>query len=99
MIETIQEEASSPTSARPDASFMFPPPAHADHSVVVVDQDIDASDWDEDSWLQALRRYYELHREANEEVETSRKLWNDTPWSIHALQCTFPFYFCRVVPR
>lgn len=87
MIETILEEAASPTSPRADTSFMFPPPATANDSVLIVDHDVDASDWDEDTWLQAMRRYHELRTEAHEEVETSRKMWHDTPWSVHALQC------------
>lgn len=34
-----------------------------------------------------LRRYYTLQREAQEEIEHSRSLWEDTPYSFEELSC------------
>lgn len=88
LIETIQEEGASPNSAAGERSFIFPPNASHD-SVHIVDPD-DPFEWDEDAWLQTLRRFHQLRTEADEEVETSKKTWHDTPWSIHALQSFNP---------
>ncbi|GJJ13064.1 hypothetical protein Clacol_007313 [Clathrus columnatus] len=51
---------------------------------------IEVQGWDEERWVIGLRRYYALRNEAYEEINHSRLVWPDTPFSLHALQTFVP---------
>jgi hypothetical protein len=45
---------------------------------------------DDEENLLAWRRYHALKDEADDTVIESRRLWEDTPFSIFAIQCKLP---------
>ena len=57
--------------------------AEASHS---LEPAVRVVDWDEDSQFPALRRFFALKDEAHEIVAASRRVWEDTPFSLYALQ-------------
>jgi serine/arginine repetitive matrix protein 2 len=91
--ETIQEEIpvfTSPPPAPepvPQVAKAEPPPP----SVYIVEdtEAADNMDWDEETSVIAMRRYWALKDEAQDTVKESRRVWMDTPFSIFALQCEF----------
>jgi hypothetical protein len=44
--------------------------------------------WVEETGIIALRRYYALRDEAQDTVVESKRTWEDTPFSVFAVQCT-----------
>lgn len=60
-------------------------------SVFIVDEDTASihsgtTTWDDERGIVALRRYYELRDEAEHLVKESQRTWEDTPFSIYAVQ-------------
>jgi len=88
--ETIEEEQSilsgPPALAKQEGVVSGKEP----EGVYIVDPaetgDVD-SVWDDDRGIVALRRYFALRDEAENLVTESRKVWEDTPFSIFATQC------------
>ena len=97
--ETIEEEASilgsSPSPQRPTPQSLAKQAANSmmNNSVYVVESDGDSiySECDDERGITTLRRYYALRSEAEVTVDESKRLWNDTPFSVFALQCEFTF--------
>ncbi len=95
--ETIQEESfvlsSSPSPAKPSVptsvskSMCLP----ISDSVVIVDPETSSiiSDWDDEHGIVTLRKYCALRDEAHETVTESKRVWEDTPFSIFAVQCEY----------
>ncbi|EMD32355.1 hypothetical protein CERSUDRAFT_108803 [Gelatoporia subvermispora B] len=96
--ETIQEEASilltspSPAQTATAASDVDSSLSVQHDSVLVVDADIDSglSDWDDEHGIVTLRKYYALRDEADETVQESKRAWQDTSFSIYAVQSFDP---------
>ncbi|PSS31100.1 hypothetical protein PHLCEN_2v2356 [Hermanssonia centrifuga] len=96
--ETIQEESfvlsSSPSPAKPSVptsvskSMCLP----ISDSVVIVDPETSSiiSDWDDEHGIVTLRKYCALRDEAHETVTESKRVWEDTPFSIFAVQSFDP---------
>ena len=97
--ETIQEESfvlssspsvshenlSVPGSAEHTVSLSFP----QNDSVYIVDPETTtrSGDWDTETGILTLRKYYALRDEAGETVTESKKVWTDTAFSTFAMQC------------
>lgn len=47
--------------------------------------------WEDERGIVALRKFYALRDEAENTVFESKRIWMDTPFSLNALQCKFPF--------
>jgi serine/arginine repetitive matrix protein 2 len=102
IIETIEEEHSAVLGVPPQLDAIAASPArtanlsNANQSVVIVDSDADSRrsslEWDPNHGL-SLRRYYALKDEANDVVQDSKRVWNDTPFSLFALQGMIPSLF------
>ena len=103
--ETIEEEMSStvnsPVPPAPSiASKKSNPSIHCE-PVFIVDPDTASADmnssshslWDDETGIIALRRYYALRDEAQDAVVESKRVWEDTPFSLFAVQCTHTFGF------
>jgi serine/arginine repetitive matrix protein 2 len=43
--------------------------------------------WDDELGIIALRKYYALRNEAQYTVVESKRTWEDTPFSVFAVQC------------
>lgn len=92
--ETIQEESlvlsGSPTpvkSAEQSSLLRAAPPEFSTDSVYVVDPETASiSDWDDEHGIVSMRKYYALRDEAEDTVVESKKAWEDTPFSIFAVQ-------------
>lgn len=100
--ETIEEESyvfsSSPSPARPSLPSVpasltkaIASPQVRD-SVYIVDSDTQSlvsfsEDWDDERGIVGLRRYYALRDEADHTVTESKRVWQDTPFSVFAVQC------------
>lgn len=93
--ETIEEESVVLSSAPSPAKSSSPSvvnvvaPDISQDSVYIVDPESAPTDgpWDNEHGIGALRRYFALREEAQETVTASKKLWEDTPFSVFALQC------------
>lgn len=93
--ETIQEESSvyssSPSSHHPTPQSVAKQAASslANDTVYIVDSDGDSiySQYDDETGITTLRRYYALRDEAQVTVDESKRIWLDTPFSLFALQC------------
>lgn len=88
MYETIDEETSSPDKDSPVSKKCSPATMEP---IYVVDEDTASihsgiSTWDDEHGIVALRRFYELRDEAEHIVMESKMTWEDTPFSIFALQ-------------
>ncbi|THG95127.1 hypothetical protein EW026_g6465, partial [Hermanssonia centrifuga] len=61
-------------------------------SVVIVDPETSSiiSDWDDEHGIVTLRKYCALRDEAHETVTESKRVWEDTPFSIFAVQSFDP---------
>jgi len=87
VIKELQEEA-------PELCYS---PAHSHHSSAsdyslasprrVPNRAVDIVEGT-DGRIFKLRRYSTLQQEAEEEVSRSRYVWEDTPFSVYALNCT-----------
>jgi serine/arginine repetitive matrix protein 2 len=81
--ETIEEEQASVHNS-PAISKNSPTIRQA---VYIVDPQSPEYDiWDDEQGIEALRRYYALRDEAQNTVTESKQLWEDTPFSLFALQ-------------
>ncbi|KAI0339201.1 hypothetical protein BDW22DRAFT_606971 [Trametopsis cervina] len=100
--ETIQEESvvlsSSPSlsleSASPPSTVLVKP-ASAEipqDSIFIVDADSAEYEehWDEESGVMSMRRYFALKEEAHETVTESKRVWEDTAFSLFAVQSFQP---------
>ncbi|KAH6901141.1 hypothetical protein BKA70DRAFT_1115030 [Coprinopsis sp. MPI-PUGE-AT-0042] len=56
-------------------------------SIISVDQE---TSWDDERGIMAMRKFYTLKDEAHVTVEESRRQWEDTPFSVYALQTFDP---------
>ena len=85
--ETIEEENhTTVTDGFPDSVKALSPVI--DDGVIIVDPD-DASGLQcDERGIVALRKYYTLKGEADTTIQESKQLWQDTPFSIYAVQCT-----------
>ena len=45
--------------------------------------------WDDESGITWMRKYHALKEEAQDTVVDSKRVWEDTPFSLYALQCKF----------
>ncbi|KIP05270.1 hypothetical protein PHLGIDRAFT_128997 [Phlebiopsis gigantea 11061_1 CR5-6] len=96
--ETIQEESGVLTSE--PSRENLPASAHAERTisqpqndtVYIVDPDTTtrSGDWNSESGVLTLRKYYALREEAGETVTESKKVWVDTPFSVFAMQSFQP---------
>jgi hypothetical protein len=91
--ETIEEEFSSGAHSSAlllDVKNALTAPQQ---SVIVVDAetasiDLDVkSAWDDEKGIITLRKFYALRDEADNTLEESRRVWEDTPFSVSAVQC------------
>jgi serine/arginine repetitive matrix protein 2 len=98
--ETIEEEQSDYSSplTRPDTipasprSPMSPPNVlNINNYVWIVDSDslCSSGEWDPNLGI-SMRKYFALKDEACETVEESQRMWQDTPFSVFAVQCELP---------
>ena len=59
--------------------------------VFVVDPETSSVDsfsmWDDERGISALRKYYALRDEVQDAVTESKRTWEDTPFSLFAVQC------------
>jgi hypothetical protein len=71
----------------------MPIPDLANNEVFIVDAETASinSTWDDERGIVALRKYYALRDEAEEAVTESKLVWQDTPFSLFAVQCEYPF--------
>jgi serine/arginine repetitive matrix protein 2 len=95
--ETIEEEmsnASSPTrsvSTKKSSPTVCQPVFVVEHEMASVNSASVNSVWDDERGIVALRRYYALRDEAQDTVTESKRMWEDTPFSVFALQCKTHF--------
>jgi hypothetical protein len=108
--ETIEEEMSSavnsPIPSPPSVALKKSKPSIHFEPVFIVDPETASANvnsdshsvWDDETGIIALRRYYALRDEAQDAVVESKRLWEDTPFSTFAVQCTYLFLaYQRVV--
>ncbi|KAI0696589.1 hypothetical protein BC835DRAFT_853465 [Cytidiella melzeri] len=97
--ETIEEESvilsSSPSPGKTASPATVTKPAPAEvpqDSVFIVDADSATYEehWDEESGVMTMRRYFALREEAQETVIQSKRVWEDTPFSVFAVQSFQP---------
>ncbi|KAH8096901.1 hypothetical protein BXZ70DRAFT_895536 [Cristinia sonorae] len=100
--ETIQEESyvyssspmASPAPTLHSANATKAQSPVVDNSVYVVDSDSQSLggsiDWSDDKGIVGLRKYFALKGEADETVRESKRTWQDTPFSIFAIQSFEP---------
>jgi serine/arginine repetitive matrix protein 2 len=97
--ETIEEEQSvnlgPPAMLDTILASPMPPPNVSDiinDSVRIVDSDSPRSsgEWDPNHGI-SMRKYFALKNEACETVEESKRVWQDTPFSVFAVQCKLLF--------
>lgn len=91
--ETIEEEAPGLSNSPSPMKTQAPTSEKSAHSLPAIasysihEPTIEIIEWDDDEVGPALRKYYALKNEAHETVVTSKRTWEDTPFSIYALQC------------
>ena len=90
--ETIEEESYIPSPVRQTESSNITSETSSvviADSIYVVDAETASmtSDWDDEHGIVSMRNYYALQDEAHETVEESKRTWEDTPFSLFALQC------------
>lgn len=97
--ETIEEEshaAPSPAPA-PEPEPVLAQMTKPEPTSVFIVQDTEAADsldWDEETSMMTMRRYWALKDEVQDTVQESQRVWLDTPFSLFALQCEgFCFFF------
>lgn len=61
-----------------------PPTLMADSEIASTDLHPDS---DDDTCVVALRKFHALREEAHDTVAESKRLWEDTPFSVFSLQC------------
>ena len=98
--ETIEEENSNPptphrvvAAKRSKAELDVPIPDLANDEVYIVDAEtgsISLTCWDDERGIVALRKFYALRDEAEVAVTESKQVWQDTPFSLFAVQCEYP---------
>jgi serine/arginine repetitive matrix protein 2 len=100
--ETIEEENSNPSTphravAAKKSKTEFGIPEFANDEVYIVDPETASvnTTWDDERGIVALRKYYALRDEAEVAVTESKLVWQDTPFSLFAVQCE-SFYMCRI---
>jgi len=74
-------------------TFRFPIPDLANDEVYIVDAEtgsISLTCWDDERGIVALRKFYALRDEAEVAVTESKQVWQDTPFSLFAVQCEYP---------
>jgi serine/arginine repetitive matrix protein 2 len=98
--ETIEEEMSSgvnsPVPSAPSIASKKSQSSIQCETVFIVDPDMASVDvnsdshsaWDDETGIIALRRYYALRDEAQDALVESKRVWEDTPFSLFAVQCT-----------
>ena len=89
--ETIEEELSGTVNSRsPRVSHVGQNTTPSGVSACVDTASVDLasnSPRDDEFDISALRKYYALRDEAKGTVVESRRLWQDTPFSVSAVQC------------
>jgi serine/arginine repetitive matrix protein 2 len=96
--ETIEEEKSNPSSPAPPVFTKKLEAIPVFDEVYVVDPaEPDSVDtiWDDEHGIITLRQYYALRDEAENTVTESRRVWEDTPFSLFALQCAYHLVLLR----
>ncbi|KAI5117598.1 hypothetical protein M0805_006712 [Coniferiporia weirii] len=93
MYETIEEEVSAAAEAFPSTEGRLTSPDDAcaiGQAYSVPVPDIKIVQWDNEDAEPILRKYYALENEARQIVDASQRLWEDTPFSLYALQTFEP---------
>jgi serine/arginine repetitive matrix protein 2 len=103
MYETIEEEPTtlsySPASAQagsPSPATQNPQTDVKQDPVFIVDADSISyqEHWNDETGMMTIRRYHALCDEAEEIVTESKRVWEDTPFSVFALQCKISILYC-----
>jgi hypothetical protein len=87
--ETIEEEERSSPPTPAAASAVAIKKTDGCDDVYVVEPCAVDSIWDDEQGILILQKYYALRDEAETTVMESRRIWEDTPFSLFAVQCTF----------
>jgi serine/arginine repetitive matrix protein 2 len=84
--ETIEENHTPITDGFPDSINASLSPVIDDSVIIVNPDDVSTVQWDKHG-IVALRKYYTLKGEADTTIQESKQLWQDTLFSIYAVQC------------